>query len=470
MTSFLLRWQWLLLKRQLFAMPMVIGLIVTAFFQAIVIILALADSNDFTDNLLPFVIYASLMALSQSMTGFSQSLAIASTGLLGIAPIPHHPKVAMVVFQVAVISGINAGLVSLGLGISLLIHGGFSFGALLAITLVFATEICLLAGVGVGLTAFLSRWLPDRLKVQAGVIISPLIFIVIIFYAFLTQYHPNLSHNFGLIFVSMAKHPGQSGDDIIGMLALSLVGVICGMIPFARGFSGLSERIIGVSATDSREAKQTNVPPGLMRLLLWREWILLRRTLGIALLPGVFMLVLFSVMPGGMAGAGYMFLGLKSGAAMFSGIGVGPLPLLYLAPVSLTALWLRRFAILLPQALILAVLYFIVLQVIHHPISVLHEVDNLVMVGLGVSGMSFASFLIPQRQADRKKGRVGQLTGVALLTTVVTSLAPFAIAALNDRLPLPGLILDMGLISGIFVFGPTFLKKKKLLQCQLRSG
>lgn len=402
MTSYLLRWQWLILKRQLLTPPMIVNLSVNMIFQIGIVVIVLFDPKSYATTLPMFVLYTSGLALSQTMSGFSQAMMAASMGVLGIAPLGHRSKMVMVLFSLMVVAVINAGLLAVGLGVSLLLRGD-GLGALVVLVLTFLTAVFVFAGVGSGLTALLTSWLPNRLKPQAGVIFGPFLFIFMSVFSLFSEHHPHLSQPFGNVFVHIAVHPATSLRQIGYLLAATGIGAVAGAIPFTRGFSSHSQKPLGLVSNDSRTYKKTTAPsqPGLFRLLLWRELVLLGRNKGLLLLPAVLILIFLSISPN-MSGFGFIFLGVQIGATVHNAIGVKALPLIYLAPIPLDKFWTRRLLILLPQVLIIGVVFLIIKSIALHSVDWVTGIDDIAMTLLGVCAMSFFTFFMTKDFNQRK--------------------------------------------------------------------
>lgn len=467
MVQYLLRWQWLLLKRQLFTLPMLVGLGTNVVFQLGILVAALSDPSQYTDNITPFVLYASLMALSQTMNGFSQSLAVASMGLLGIAPINHRSKMAMVLFELTVLSAMNAIMIALGLGVSLMLHGSGP-GSLLVMVLVFIAGGCLYAGLAACLATLVSHLLPAKLKTHSGALLSPLMFVLIAVLNRLDNHHPQVVRRFGEFFVSMAQHPWDHRGHAELLLAFAVAGVVLASIPFATGFADVSQRVADASSKDSRTYRQNPAPRGLFRLLVWRERIVLLRGRGLALLPGLAILAFFTLlMPGQFTDVGFIFFGVQMGAVAISGFGTKPLQV-YLAPTPLSSFWLRRLVILAVETFVIAGLYLVLESVLHRPITLLRAVDDLALALLGVCGMSFFIFLLPQGRYEGVRAGKGKMTATAVLTTIGSSLVPYVLAGFNEWRPVTGLVLDLGLITGFLWFGPAYLRQAVRFHYPLR--
>ena len=474
MTSYLLRWQWLILKRQLLSRVMIVNLIGNLIFQIGIVVAVLLDPKDYTTTLPMFVLYTGIMALSLTMTGFSQAMVVASMGVLGVAPLEHRPKMAMVLFSLMVVAVINAGLLAVGLGVSFLLHGD-GLGALVVMALTFITSVFVFAGVGAGLTALLTKWLPARLRPQAGAVVAPFMVLLMSLFALLSGHYPNLLQPFSNVFMHIAAHPATSLRQIGDLLLAAGVGAVAGAIPFTRGFSSLSQQPMGLVSNDSRSYKQTTAPsqPGLFRLLLWRELVLLGRNKGLLLLPAVLILIFFSISPN-MSGFGFLFLGVQIGAAVHNAIGVKALPLIYLAPIPLDKFWTRRLLILLPQALIISILFLIIKSVALHSVDWMTGIDDIAMTLLGVCAMSFFTFFMTKglqsaQDSNPRRFSMARLTGRSLGMMLLTFVVPFGIAILNRKLPLQGFIVDTGLIVGFLLFGRTYLREKVSLQYPLGS-
>lgn len=59
MSMYLLRWQWLLLKRRLFSMPAMASLIANIAFQIMILVIAITSNSDFTHSIVMVVSYTS---------------------------------------------------------------------------------------------------------------------------------------------------------------------------------------------------------------------------------------------------------------------------------------------------------------------------------------------------------------------------------------------------------------------------
>lgn len=93
----------------------------------------------------------------------------------------------------------------------------------------------------------------------------------------LSDHHPHFFDPLANLFVQTAAHPATSMHQISLFFAVAAIGAVLAILPFTRKFSSISQRPPALSATDSRSYKKTAVPSeqGLLRLLLWREWLLL---------------------------------------------------------------------------------------------------------------------------------------------------------------------------------------------------
>lgn len=468
MTAYLIRWQWIILKRQWLDFRTAIGLGVNILFQIIIVLSALANQQSYAITIPIFVAYSTAFTLVQTMNGYSQAMVVSTLGLLGAAPIAHRPKTAMVLFSLVVTAAINAGILALGLGLSLFIHG-YHLGAFLAMILIFITSLCLNAGIGAGLSAWASQWLPARLKHQTGVIISPLIFILMGAYSVTNQRDPQFITRIGNFLISIAAHPSQAYPQIIDLLTAAFVGVLFAAIPFGKRFSVLSQRPADVLSTDGRTYHYRPVPTGLLRVLFWREWLLLTRTKGLSMLLGVIFLSTFAFFPGKLNNVAFIFLGIQAGALLHSGTDLKSLPLIYLAPIRLDRFWLRRLLILFPQSIIQAGIFFAINYLAHHEtLSLITVLDDVMLDILGAIGASFFSFLINRHQQPAKNRKL-RITGRVLAGTLLYSIIPFGLALLNARLPLLGFSVDAILCLALLYFGPIFLRTNKSIQYPLGS-
>ncbi|KUO94764.1 hypothetical protein [Ferroacidibacillus organovorans] len=466
MTAYLIRWQWIILKRQWLDFRTAINLGVNILFQVVLVVSALADPQSYASTIPMFVAYSSIFILIQTMNGFSQATAVSTLGLLGAAPIAHRPKMAMVLFSLVVTAAINSGILALGLGLSLFIHG-YHLGAFLAMILIFITSLCLNAGIGAGLSAWASQWLPTRLKHQTGVIISPFLFLLMGAYSVMSQRDPQLFTRTGNFFISIAAHPSQAYPQINALLTAAFVGVLFAAIPFGRRFSVLSQRPADVLSTDGRTYHYRPVPTGLLRLLFWREWLILTRTKGLSMLFGVLFLSTFAFFPGKLNNVAFIFLGIQAGALLHSGTDLKSLPLIYLAPIRLDRFWLRRLLLLLPQSIIQAGIFVAILYLAHHEtLSLTTVLDDMMLDILGVIGASFFSFFIYRHQQPAKNHKL-RLTGRVLTGTLLYSIIPFGVAFLNARLPLLGFSFDAILCLALLYFGPIYLRTNKSIQYPL---
>ncbi|WAH37224.1 hypothetical protein [Alicyclobacillus dauci] len=470
MTAYLLRWQWLFLKRQLSSISMLVQLIISAFFQVILLASFLGSGSDYTSSITMVVLYTTCMTLGQCMNGFSQAQTVASMGLLGVAPIDHRPKMAMVAFNVTFIAALNAAFLALGMCASFMIHGAIA-GALLVGLLVFVSGTAFFAGIAAGLTTWLGHLLPARMKKAAGTIMSPVMFLIVIIYPILEHRDPALIRGMGNLFMQPALHPAAAERQLLVFLFFLLVGVGVGVTPFAKQFSKFSNRLVEITDTDSRKYGPSIIPEGHLRSLIWMERIQLRRTKGAPLLSGAIFLVLIAVMPSDTPGGlWFLYLGLQFGFMLFSFAGPKGIPLVYLAPLNIKQWWYARMAILLTEAFAIAVLYLVTQVISHGPITVFTGIRELAMLVCGVTGTSFMAVIFPSSRyhaGQKQRRRKGFTTGIVI--ALVTSVVPIGLAFLNQKWPLIGFIVDLGIIVGVLRFGTRFLDEKTSVKYPLSS-
>lgn len=453
MTRYLLRWQWVFVKRYLLTAQGIIPIAVNVLFQGILFASMFGSNKDLASNIVMVVAYASSFALAQTTTVYLQALAVTSSGLLGIAPIPSRPKIIMAMSEMLVMALLQSFVVALGIGILLSTRVSV-IGGLWVWLLTFATGVCVYGGVATGLTALLTMVFPPKLRAVAPAFSGLLYFATLLLYTFANHRAPGVIEAIAGVFLHTARHPVGAGSGAAWFLIAALVGIAAGLVPMARSYGKTVLAPASIAQSSSKAYVPSVAPPGLVPLLLWRERIAAGRS-RMLLIALAIAAVVIAILPQNLSSWVFVFLGVQLGSTVLSIALPKSIPLLYLAPVHPSRLWLGRVVSLVPATAVATVL-FLVITVVRTPnLQVANVLCNLCVPFTGLVGTSFLVMINPGSFTAGQR-RKQSIRGI-LSMTLVASVVPIGLAVLNMLAPWPGLVVDIGILGGVLHFGPTFL-------------
>lgn len=276
MTSYLLRWQWIMLKRQLVSMDILPLLIFNFIFQAAIIIFAIISGKQLLSNVVQMLLFLTVFQLAQTANAFGQGIAASSSGLFGIAPIDHRPKIAMALLPLVWMSLFSSLLSSLSLGVVALLDHASMAGALWLGLIVFLSSLFFFMGGGAGMAALASTILPTRLKPRAGILILPLFLPLPLVFPIVTERAPWLVTDLGTSLFQIAFSPGRFTVASDALLGLGATGILLFVLPLSRLFEGMTNQAIGTPGVSLRRHKRSMAPNGVFWLLLWQEWVVIK--------------------------------------------------------------------------------------------------------------------------------------------------------------------------------------------------
>ncbi len=457
MIGYLLRWQLLFLKRDLLSIKGMIPLLANIAFQVILLTSLFASPQDFADNLTMVVIYASAFAISQTTTMYAQALEVTSSGLLGIAPIPARPRVAMAMFEMLVTVTLQAFVISLGLGIGLMGQVNV-LGGLLVWILSFFAALFLYGGVAVGFTAFITIVLPAKYRKSAAALTSMLYVVAMILYLVVKHRFPDVITRFADVFINTAAHGFGPEGQSVWFFGSMLFGLVLGMVPMAWAYGKILLQTTPSANTDSKTYNSRIVPRGITQIFFWRERIAFTRnhTLAAVLVIGI---VVVMLIPSGFNTFFFIYLGVQMGAFILSIGHPKSLALIYTTPMMPSKIWTSRIIALLPITSI-GTVAFLFASILHAGgISIAMAICDILLPFAGLFGVSFTLMLDPSMftTTSRKKQSIAKV----LTSTILFSFVPLGLGFLCDSQPWIGVVISVGIIFGLLFYGTRVLNTKK---------
>lgn len=113
MTRYLLRWQLVIMKRQLLTFqglfPLLMGVALQILF---IVLLSTHTSQPIVPYITAIVLYLTIFGIIQVTNSFVQVMLSSSSGLLGIAPVIPQAKVIMALVSLLIVAGLNVGILA----------------------------------------------------------------------------------------------------------------------------------------------------------------------------------------------------------------------------------------------------------------------------------------------------------------------------------------------------------------------
>lgn len=466
MTGYLLRWQLLFFRRHLFTVQSMIPLAVNVLFQGILIASLFGSAQDFQQNIVMVVAYSSSFALSQTTAVYVQVLAVASSGLLGIAPIPPRPKVAMALVEMLFAAALQALVIALGLGVALMFRVSVP-GGLAVMLLTFLSGLFVYGGLAAGLTALFSLILPPKMRAAIPAFSGILYFITMGLYLLAEHRFPRVLTAIANVFLRTARHPFAAGGDTLVFVVAAVAGIAIGVIPMARSYGKILLQPLPIGSQSSKTYAAARAPHGVLPLFLWRERIavLRNRATLILIVIGAGALV---VLPQDFGSFVFVMLGIQAGASVFSMCPPKSISLFYLLPLSPSQLWKARMIAMAPLTALATVIFLITMGIRTPSLDAGHLLCALTLPAAGLVGASFLVMLNPSIYSNSGAGQKRTVRST-LSMSLLFSFAPIGLAALSDKLPWPGLVVNLGIIFGVLYFGRTWLDARSAVRYPFRT-
>lgn len=460
MIRFLLHWQWLMMKRQLLTFQGMFPLIISILFQAMLIVGLSGNTGDLAESISMVVVYVFFFSLMQVTNVFSQLMMSASSGLLGVAPVPPRSKMVMVLVSLSLVAAVQALILSLGTGLMLMIHNGIGHGLVVMLVLLL-TGFSLFLGLGSSLVVWLASRLPVKMRSRAGSLMGLMVIVIGPLLSWLNHHHPQALQSLGYLLLNMAAHPLHSKYPWLGFLAVFVLGLLLAAVPLGKRFSEMLNDLATNPATDGKTYKRQLAPSGMTKLFFWRDWVAMRRqrSLGVLLLFIIVFPVLFpgkmSIWWFGMIGAQTGTLGLNFGSAKI-------LPLLYVAPISIKQLWQKRLLSLFPLALFESLLLAVVLTLLQKIHGVLFMLDaiTLCLANIPAPLLLMLFFRMHDLRLQRSKKNVTSVT----MFSFGMSFLPIVLGALESKFVLWGLPVNIAFGALTLLIGNRLFDAKPALQ------
>ena len=467
MTRYLMRWQFLMIKRQMLTFQGLFPLLMGILFQvAFLTVMLIHGTQHLAAAITPVVFYVSLFGLVQVAGSFTQLIALSTLGLLGVAPITPRDKIQMVAGSLMFTAGLNATILSMGIGIVLGLRYGLAGGVLVAAVL-WITGFSLYMGLGIGLNSLLISRLPVKMRKNGGVLfLGLLIMVVSPLYALMSQHDPSLANSLGGALVAISAQKSGAWSLVLTLLGVSAGLLIMVLLPLRKNASAFANKMGDVISTDSKEYHSGRFPRGLTRLLLWREFVTLARRPILAI--GVLLFV--SAMAAEMPGPFYLWLfgilGSQIGATVLALGSPSVLALLYIAPIRLETYWYKRLISLSPLSLLLSLALTAVLLFTRRVLAPITAVDGFVLCFLAMMATSFFAIYFKPTSSQARKRNVVFSTIVMFAVVLV----PMGLGVLDQTRPLLGFFVTGACTLGIAAIGGPLIRRKRALQYPFSPG
>ncbi len=467
MTRYLIRWQFLIIKRHIMTFQGLFPLLMGIFFQvAFLTVMVIHGAQNLAAAITPVVFYVSLFGLVQVAGSFTQLIALSTLGLLGIAPITPRNKIQMVAGSLMFTAGLNATVLSMGTGIALGLHYGLTGGVLVAAVL-WITGFSLYMGLGIGLNSFLISRLPVKIRKNGGVLsVGLLIMVASPLYALVSQHDPRLTNSLGAVLVAISAQKSGAWTSVLTLLGVSAGLLIMAVLPLRKNASAFANKMGDVISTDSKEYHSGRFPQGLTRLLLWREFVTLARRPILAIGVLIFVSVMAAEMPGPVYLWLFGVLGSQIGATALALGSPSALALLYIAPIRMDTYWYKRLISLSPLSLLLCLALTTVILFTRHVLTPLIMVDGFVLCFLAMIATSFfVIYFKPTVSQTRKRNVV-----FSTIVMFAVFLVPMGFGVLDQTRPLLGFFVTVACTLGIAAIGGPLIRRKRALQYPFSPG
>ncbi|MHB1629053.1 MAG: hypothetical protein ACYCVB_11890 [Bacilli bacterium] len=466
MTGYMLRWQWMMLKRQLFSMEMMPLLIFNFIFQAAIIVFAIISRNQLAQNVMQVILFLAVFQLAQTANAFGQGIAVASSGLFGIAPIGHRSKIAMALLPLIWLSLFSALPFSISLGVVVLLDHASTIGALWFGLVLFLASLFFYMGGGAGAAALASAVLPARLKPHAGILILPLFFPLPLVFPILEKRAPWLITNLGTGLIHIAFAPGRFTAAVGVLLGLGAIGLLLFVLPLSSLFEGMTNQVIVTPAVSSKQHKRSATPDGVWRLFLWQEWVTTKRSRGMYLLIPLVLLCFFSLLPGQVSNWGWAFLGGQFGGQIWGIFGLKGKSTLFGAPLHLCSYWWRRLTILALEIVLVGFVYFLAEALFRARVEPVMLLADGLLALFGASAASLAALLLGQSftseaQSADKRMKIWRVIAVRGIIPMILNLGLIGLAIFNQRQPMYGMWVDGVLSAVLIATGIAYLRRSR---------
>lgn len=461
MTRYLVRWQMLFLRRQLLTFQGLFPLVASLVFQvALIAVMVAKDSHSAATGITMVVLYVTVFGLMQVSHSFIRTLSVAQSGLLGMAPVPPRSKMVMALLGMAVIAGLNALTLSIGITLTLSLRYR-PVWAILTGALLFSAAFFIYLGVGTGFVSVVVSRLPEKMRPSAAGLMGLLMVIVGIGYPFLMQHAPRLSRIPGTLLIHLAQ--GRPDPSLFVMAGVIASGMGLTLLPLKREFSDAAARLgDGVAAVGENHQWQ-NPGGGLARLFWWRDRAIMRKTRW--LLPVLLLLVVGVPVVLGRAPI-YWFglVGLQLGTSIFSVVPIQSMSLRFMAPIAPDRYWRSRLLSLVPTGTALVLLLFGAEWMagdIHRPLLLFNALV-LTYASIVVSSFAMVYFRFGTVPATMPKRLVVTLTLSVLGIFVVVS----GLGLVGQAWPRLGLAVNALVSLGGWWGGGYLIRKKRSLYYQ----
>lgn len=464
MISFVIRWQLFLLKRQLRYFQNWFPLIMSTVIQmGVLLIFFLGGGRSLERPLGEVVLFMFLYSMPQAVVGYSTQKLATTQGIIGISPLPSSAKSAWVLLMLS----INHFLSSFGVGLAL--------GILVAIRLsplgglvIFPCAFVFFFGMPFGFSALLELVIktfkpkePQKVFALAGFLIMMLGFLSLAIFG--KQSKPWLE-KVGKGILDVGTLNTHAFPVVAAAMIIGIGGYCLRVVVTLRSQEEI--KVMKFKST-SKIYRSKSAPHGLNNMLHWVEAIYYKRRRAEFIAP-ILMIFAFTFFQH------HMWM---SGVAIASGIlgasqlryltGVKGLPLLFVAPVSLSKVWYSRIISSLPVIVAFWVLSLLVALASLGHLAVVEMVTSLAVAFASFIAASVVQFVFRSGDIDSSKTESPKKrrTVIMVLSMVFVLMAiPFGLATLSYSHALFGTILSLAIILSSFFTGRHLLNNSKPLR------
>lgn len=458
MTRYLLRWQLVIMKRQLLTFqglfPLLMGVALQILF---IVLLSTHTSQPIVPYITAIVLYLTIFGIIQVTNSFVQVMLSSSSGLLGIAPVIPQAKVIMALVSLLIVAGLNAGILAGGTGILLGLRYGLMGGLLVAVVL-FITVFFLFLGLGSGFASAVIAYLPEKKRKNGGGLLGLIYVFIIPGFLYLSHHDPHVAFMPGRWLVGISTEHIPLSHIIAWLFGMVVIFGSMTLLPLRQRLAGSLTTLEKGTTYQNKTYRSPDAPQGLVRLFLWWDIIFFRRQMMTVVFGVLGLVFMMRLIPGQLVLWWFGILGSEMGA-MVLGVGTSKvLPLLSIAPISMVRLWYSRLPSLTLFSLLGAFVFTVVLLLTGYQEPGLEILDGFLLALLGMVLTSFV--IISNRSSDssfslRKRQVVGKT-----LTMISVMMAPAVFAELDQGLPLLGSVVTIATVGMILAAGGIFLQRK----------